>query len=365
MKDRKDINFMIYGANGYTGRIIAELSLHNGLRPILAGRRAEPIKKMAEKLQLEYEICDLNDQSALNDLALSTDIMLNCAGPFEHTVKPMITACMKSGCHYLDITGEISVFEYLASRTHDIEDAGIMALPGVGFDVVPSDCLAAYLKNRLPSATHLSLAFMGLGGGISHGTLTTMMQNITKGGAIRKDGKIVKVPNAYKVRAIPFGTRRPVLAATIPWGDVSTAYHSTGIPNIEVYMAVSRSLLSFLKQSNSMGWLLNRGFVKKFMQKMIDARTAGPTPEKRRKGKSLLWGEAIDDAGNRAAARIITPEGYTLTALTALTVVLEIMRGNVKPGFQTPSTAYGANFIMQIEGVTREDLGVNRRIDVG
>lgn len=317
---------------------------------------------MAAEFQLPYEICSLEDTKALNDMVLGVDAVLHCAGPFAQTARPMVMACLKNKTHYLDITGEIAVFEMMAALDEEAKRADVMVLPGVGFDVVPSDCLAAYLKAHMQDATHLTLAFMGVGGGVSHGTATTMLQNLDSGGAIRQNGIIKKVPAAYKTRKIAF-RRHPKLCVTIPWGDVSTAYHSTGIPNIEVYTAVSKGIVNLLKLSNSLGWLLRRKFVKRFLQARVDNAPAGPSAEKRAKGKSLLWGEVKNAAGKTLEARLVTPEGYRLTALAALAAVQKVLLGNAPVGFQTPATAYGYNFVTEIEGVNREGLPRNIRVD--
>ena len=357
-------DFLIYGANGYTGRLIARMAVERGMRPLLAGRNASALKEMSKQLKLPYEVCSLEDTRALNDLVLSVKVVLHCAGPFEDTALPMVRACIKNKTHYLDITGEIDVFEMLAQMNDNFKDAEIMVLPGVGFDVVPSDCLAAYLKNRLPSATHLTLAFTSVGGGVSHGTATTMIRSIDKGGAIREKGVIKEVPSAYKQRKFEFWRGRQLEAVTIPWGDVSTAYYSTGIPNIEVYTGVSPSGLWFMKNANSLRWLLKRGFVKRFLQKAVDARPSGPSDRQRKKASSFLWGEVKDGRGGIASARISGPEGYTITALTALASVKKVLNGKFKLGFQTPSSAYGHDFIMEIPGMVREDILVNRKIDI-
>src|SRR4051812_14952024 len=162
--------------------------------------------------------------------------VLHCAGPFSHTSRPMADACLRTKTHYLDITGEAAVIESLAARDEEAKRSGVMLLPCVGFDVVPTDCLAAHLKRRLPSATRLALAIQGIGR-ISRGTATTMVENINRGGLIRRGGKLQSVPAAWKTREIDFG-RGPRSATTIPWGDVATAFYSTGIPNIVVYAAI-------------------------------------------------------------------------------------------------------------------------------
>jgi len=240
----------------------------------------------------------------------------------------------------------------MAALNQKAKEAGIMVMPGVGFDVVPSDCLARHLKDRLPSATHLSVAFYGMGR-ISHGTQATMTMNIGRGGAIRKDGKITPVPAAWKSREIDFGEVRK-LATTIPWGDVSTAYYSTGIANIEVYSVIPAKNLKMLKLSRYIGWLLATAPAQKYLQKQIPA--GGPNDADRAKGKMLLWGEASDPNGNRVEARLQCPEGYTTTALAALNIAEKILDRNFTPGFQTPAKSYGADLILEIEGTTRQNV---------
>jgi short subunit dehydrogenase-like uncharacterized protein len=263
----------------------------------------------------------------------------------------MVEAGLRNKKHYTDITGEIAVFEAMATLDQKAKDAGIMVMPGVGFDVVPSDCLEKHLKDRLPSATHLSLAFYGMGK-LSHGTQATMMMNVGKGGAIRKDGKITSVPAAWKSREIDFGEVTKD-AVTIPWGDVATAYYSTGIPNIEVFTVVPPSNLKMLKLSRYLGWLLATKPLQDYLQKQIPA--GGPSDAERASGKTLLWGEASDLNGNRVESRLQGPEGYTLTALAALNITQKILDGNFATGYQTPAKAYGADLVLEIEGVSRQD----------
>jgi short subunit dehydrogenase-like uncharacterized protein len=345
-------NFLIYGANGYTGELITRFAAEKGLKPILAGRNAEKVEALAKQYGFEFRVFDLNDSAGLYAALQEVEFVLHCAGPFSLTSGMMVEACIRSKRHYLDITGEISVFEAMAARDELAKEAGVMIMPGVGFDVVPSDCLARHLKNRLPSANNLTLAFYGLGR-ISHGTQATMTMNVGRGGAIRQNGEIVSVPAAWKTREIDFGEVKKQ-GVTIPWGDVSTAFYSTGIPNIEVYTIVPEQQLKLLKLSRYLGWILATKPIQNILQKQIPA--GGPSDEERAKGKSYLWGEATDDAGNRVEARQIGPEGYTLTALTALAIAEKILAGNFCAGFQTPAKCYGADLILEIEGVAREDV---------
>jgi short subunit dehydrogenase-like uncharacterized protein len=266
----------------------------------------------------------------------------------------MASACLAAGVHYLDITGEIEVFEQLAAGDAEARAAGVMLLPGAGFDVVPSDCLAAHLAQRLPGATHLLLA-LGGGGRLSRGTLTTMIENQHRGGMVRRGGQLVRVPTAWRTRSIDFG-RGPRTAVTIPWGDVSTAWYSTGIPDIEVYVAVPAMLRRAMVASRSLGWLLGQRWVRDLQLRRIRKGPPGPSAEQLSRGRSTIWGRVGDASGQSASALLHGPDGYLLTARTALAIVRRVLDGDAPPGFQTPSKAYGPDFVLTIEGVSREEL---------
>lgn len=344
---------LIYGANGYTGALIARLAASRGQRPLLAGRSAGAVAALAGELGLEHRVFALDDSAAVEAGLRGMRAVLHCAGPFAHTFRPMANACLRTGVHYLDVTGEVTVFEGLAARDREAKAAGVMLLPGVGFDVVPSDCLAAHLKRRLPSANSLALGFRALGR-VSRGTATTMIENVGRGGLVRRGGVLTRVPTAWKTRLIDFGTG-PVKAITIPWGDVSTAYHSTGIPDIEVYMAAPRGTRVGARVSRYLGWLLGSAPIQRLLKRRIQARPPGPTDEERARGKSFLWGEAVDPAGQRVVSRLRGPEGYTLTAHAALAVADRVLAGEAPAGFQTPSRVFGPDFVLGLEGITRTD----------
>jgi short subunit dehydrogenase-like uncharacterized protein len=345
--------YLIYGANGYTGDLIARMAAARGQRPVLAGRDAPAIGRLASELSLEQSTFALDDPSQVDRGLEGALVVLHCAGPFSRTSRPMADACLRTKTHYLDITGEAVVFESLAARDREAKAAKVMLLPGAGFDVVPSDCLALHLKRRLPGATHLRLGFQPIGR-LSRGTATTMIENLHRGGLVRRDGRLTGVPAAWKTRTIDFG-RGPRTAMTIPWGDVATAYHSTGIPNIEVYMAAPTRLRVATRLSRYVAPLLATKVVQGWLKSRIRSGPPGPTDAERARGASLLWGEASDATGRRAVSRLRTPEGYTLTALAALAIVDKVLGGDAPVGFQTPAKAYGADFVLGLEGVERVD----------
>jgi short subunit dehydrogenase-like uncharacterized protein len=344
--------YLIYGANGYTGELIARLAVARGHRPVLAGRNGAAVEGLAGQLGLASRLFALDDPDTAAAGLEGSGIVLNCAGPFSHTAKVMAEACLRRKVHYLDITGEIGVFEMLARLDGPAKAAGVMLLPGVGFDVVPSDCLALHLKQRLPTASRLRLGFQ-VQGGLSRGTATTMLENLHRGGMIRRGGVLTPVPACWRTRTIDFG-KGPVVAMTIPWGDVSTAYYSTGIGDIEVYMASSPGQRLLARLSGPFGWLLGSRPVQSWLKKRIRAGAPGPSEEQRATGESLLWGEASDHRKMRVVSRLRGPDGYTLTALTAVAIVERVAKGESKPGFQTPAKRFGADFILGIPGVVRQ-----------
>ena len=346
-------NFLIYGANGYTGELIARFAVQQGLRPILAARNSQKVAPLAAELGLDCRAFALDNKQAIDSALADISVVLHCAGPFSQTSSPMVAGCLRSQVHYLDITGEISVFEEDASQDELAKTAGVMLLPGVGFDVVPSDCLAAHLKGRLPSATRLTLGFQALGR-ISRGTATTMVEAQHQGGLVRRDGVLTTVPAAFKTRSIDFGQGK-VESVTIPWGDVSTAFYSTGILNIEVYAAFPASTRMLEFASRYFSWLLKLSAVQNFQKQLIQNQPPGPSKTERAEGKSYLWGEVEDSSGKRLSSLLQCPEGYTLTALTAVKIVQKVLAGEYTCGFQTPSKVYGADFILEFPGVVREN----------
>lgn len=351
-------NFLLYGAYGYTGRLIAERAREQGLRPILAGRSAEKTRQAAEELEMEYRVFSLDNPDAVDDGLEGVSVVLHAAGPFAHTARPMMEACLRKGVHYLDITGEIAVFELAASFGPRAREAGVMLMPGSGFDVVPTDCTALYLKEKLPDATYLQLAFSSGGSRTSRGTATTMAENLGEGGAVRVNGRIKKMPLGHKTMEVAFAEGKNRFCMTIPWGDVSTAYYSTGIQNIEVYTSVHPKTYRYIKLQHYYNWLLRTPFVRNMAKRRIQKGPAGPSAEQRKKGRSYIWGKVWNDSGDNRVARLATPEGYELTAHTSLNITEKVLNGNAPPGFQTPAKAYGAGLILEIPGVVREDAGV-------
>jgi short subunit dehydrogenase-like uncharacterized protein len=343
---------LLYGANGYTGELIARYSKNYNLSLLLGGRNKEKIEPLATKLNLPYVIIDLNDKESLIKTLEGVNVIINAAGPFQFTARQTIDACILTGTHYIDINGDISVFEMIKKYDEAAQKAGIMLLPGAGFDVVPTDCIALELKKKMPDAVSIKLAFATLGGGLSHGTATTMSNKLGEGGAVRKNGKIIRQALGKNGMVVDFGLKK-LFVMSIPWGDISTAYFTTGIPEIESYTGMKKKVYYFLKFQPLFNWLLRTGFVRRFIQRKIEKRPAGPSDQQRSKSLSLVWGEVSDAKGNKINSCITTPDGYNLSAYSCLLIAQKIINGIYKPGYQTPASAYTENLVYEIPGVQR------------
>jgi short subunit dehydrogenase-like uncharacterized protein len=343
--------FMIYGANGYTGRLIAREAARRGMKPLLAGRSREGVAPLAAELGFALRVFDLTDGAQIERNLDGVDLVLHCAGPFSQTAAPMLEACLARKVHYLDITGEIDVFELCHHAGARARQQGIVVLPGSGFDVVPTDCLAAQLKRRMPAATSLVLAFEA-GGGPSPGTAKTSVEGLGKGGRARINGQVTTVPLGWKSRQFVRDDGKSRSAMTIPWGDVYTAYLSTGIPNIETYMVVPPKTIARMAWMRRLQPLLRFGFVQDFMKQRIERATPGPSEQRRQDSGCYVWGEATDAGGTQVRLALTAPNGYDLTVTASLGIVERVRaQPPAGGGYFTPSQLMGADYVLSLPGV--------------
>ncbi len=335
---------LIYGANGYTGELIAREAVRRGLSPTLSGRNEPAVAALARELALPYCAFHLDDAATIARTLAGFGTVLHCAGPFVRTSRPMVDACLAAGVSYLDITGEIPVFEALLARGAEAERAGVVLLPGIGFDVVPTDCLALELKERLPDATHLDLAFVAEGGGWSRGTLATMIESLPHAGAMRRNGRIVPLPLAAEAMEIelPVG-RRTVMS--IAWGDVSTAFHTTGIPNIRTFTGVPAGTVRRLRRMRPLLPLAGWKPAKRLLQFWVRQTVTGPSATQRQRARTWIWGTARNADGASVTIFFSTSEGYALTARSAVEGLMRVGSGAVPVGVWTPARAFGAKFL--------------------
>jgi len=343
------MSYLIYGAYGYTGTLIAERAVEEGHDPILAGRQEGRLRALAQSLDLEARAVALDEPGRLRDVLDAVPAVLHCAGPFSATSAPMVAACLDTGTHYLDITGEIPVLRALRARDAEAVENDVLLLPAVGFDVVPTDNLAVTLADQGASATTLELAFVG-NGPVSKGTLKTAVEQLGTGGRVRRQGRVVEVPVGWTSRTVPFEDRARTVTS-IPWGDVVTAGHSTGIPNVTVYTVLPDGLRRLLPLARPLRGLFSRPPLQALLKRAVDRWGPDPTAADRERGWTRVWAAVRSADGTRRSAQLRGPEAYTLTARTAVAAVKRIVETPPAPGFHTPSTALGATFVFGIDGV--------------
>lgn len=343
--------WMLYGANGYTGALLAEEAVRRGHRPLLAGRSAAKLEPLAQRLNLEYAVLPLDDEAALLKTLKNQRLVLHAAGPFVQTSLPMARACLRSRVHYLDITGEIPVFEANFALDSLARQAGVLLLSGAGFDVVPSDCLAVFAAQQLPGAVELELGVAALSQA-SAGTAQTMLELIPGGGLVRRAGRLERIRLGQGARALPFKDKAR-LALPIPWGDLSTAFRSTRIENITTYMTFPPALI------RRMGWLtpfgeglLRIGALRRLVQAWVRRSVRGPDETARQTRRAQLYARVSNGLGRAVEAWLETPEAYQLTVLAGIRIVEQVLaRGG--QGARSPAQFLGADFILEIPGVTR------------
>ena len=343
---------LIYGAYGYTGALTAELAASKRIEVVLAGRNAQALAPLGSRLRLPTRAVGLDDPERLRDALHDVVCVVHMAGPFAATAAPMLDACLATRTHYIDITGEIAVFEAMWARRDEIGRAGVTVMPGSGFDIVPSDCLAAYAAGRLPQARAIVLAFRNLDAA-SRGTLRTAIREIGRPVWCRRGGRIVPLDDPSP-RAIDFGSGdEPCLP--VSWGDVATAFHSTGAADVTVYFRRTARLRAAAIAQRYFGGLLGTPLGQRALSAVVGRAPDGPGEAERRTRCVTIWCEATGGTSARVRATLSTPDPYELTATLALDAAQRIRR--LPPlGLTTPSRAFGVDYILGFDGCTRRDV---------
>jgi short subunit dehydrogenase-like uncharacterized protein len=347
---------LLYGSYGYTGALIAETAADADVSPVIAGRDAEALEAQAMEHGLDHLTFRLDHPPIVDEYVREFDAVLNCAGPFSATARPLAGACIRTGTDYLDIAGQIDVLEATADRGDAAAEAGVTLLSGVGFDVVPTDCLAVHLAERIEDPTRLRLAIDGMRT-FSPGTAKSMIESLDRPGAVREGGVIRTVPMAWKTREFEFGTEDgPKEAVTIPWGDVSTAYRATGIPDVETYATVPRIARWAMERARPLAPVLGSKPVQGVLKAIAGAAVSGPSESERAQTLTRIVGEVENRAGDRAAARMRTPDPYDVTARTAVEAARRVLAGEVDAGAPTPGEAFGPDYALEFPGVERRPI---------
>lgn len=320
---------LIYGATGYTGRMAAERARALGLNVEIAGRNQQRLASLAAQLGVNYRVFDADQAEGFLS---GISVLLNFAGPFVQTAEPLMRACIKAGVDYLDITAEINVYRLAERLGAEAAANQVMLLPGVGWDVVPTDSLAVQVAGRVQGPTALNIALQ-VPGSMSRGAAMSVSEIIGAGVLARVDGELVATPDA-EPRHFDFG-QGPVLCVPLSFGDLVTAWHSTGIPNIAMFVHIAGDA---------------------FPQGDLSQLPDGPTPEQREAHRARAVVEVTDAKGAIARSIIETVNGYTYTPLAAVEAAHRVLDGERQPGFATPAMAFGGGFAESIAGTLVTDM---------
>lgn len=337
---------MIYGANGYSAQLIIEECLTKNIKPILAGRNVKSVQQLAQKYNCDFRTFDLSDDKVVDSAIEDVHTLINCAGPFKFTAKELIEACLRTKTNYLDITGEIPVLHLAFSKLKDAIRNKIIILPSVGFDIIPTDCLAKRMSELMPDAKYLKLGLINNRGKISRGTLLTTLEFLAGKGMIRRDNKLIESgigELTVNVKLKDFSFK----GISIPWGDVYSTIYSTKISNAEVYLAVSDLLYYFRNFAVFFLKILKIKFIKKLISAFIKKNITGPSKQERDSAKTFIWCRVENTKGEMKEEVYQVMEGYNLTAKGAVECALRVMRNNLKPGVYTPALAFGSDFLNQ------------------
>ena len=352
-RDGSNSRVLLYGAYGYTGRLAAELAAAKKLDVVLAGRNKDALAALGDRLGLPTRVVGLDDPKRLSEVLKDITCVVHMAGPFATTSPPMLNACLATQTNYIDITGEIEVFEAMWSREDEIKRAGITVVPGAGFDVVPSDCLAGYVAGKLERPVSLIIALRGLESA-SQGTLRTAIRQVSKPVLCRRAGAIVALDDRSP-RWIDFGSGDEP-CVPVSWGDVATAFHSTGVGNITVYFRRTKLLRSVDILGKLFGPLLRSRIGQRGLAAIVRSLPEGPSQSERNGHRGTIWAVAIDCSGRSFKASLSTPDAYDFTANSALEISSRISSLPTAVGLVTPSQAFGADFVLSLPGCSRMDI---------
>lgn len=339
--------WMLYGANGFTGQLIARLAVERGHRPILAGRRAEALAPLAQELGLETAVFPLEDVAATFAALRHVHTVVHAAGPFIHTHRAMASACLGTQTHYLDITGELAVFQSLYGLDAEARKAGVALVPGMGFDIVPTDCLAAYTAAQVPNPQRMEIAIVAQGGAISAGTLRTMLEFLKDGSFTREAGELVPGSLCETVRTVEIGERM-VQVGSAPLADLAAVWHHLRIPNIATYISLPPKILEGLRvMAPVLGGLLGIEPLRRFLQDHAHWVAKGPTADQQETARAYSWAHVEGPDGRTHTAILDCPEAYRTTAWGCVLGVEGLLTRNLA-GALTPSQAFGADFVLGI-----------------
>jgi short subunit dehydrogenase-like uncharacterized protein len=323
---------MIYGATGYTGRMVAEHVSAAGTPLIIAGRNDAKLATLAARLGVEYRVFALEDITVIDRSLDDVGVLLNCAGPFAKTADILMRASIRHGSHYLDVAAELEVYLLAGVLDAEAKAAGVMLLPGSGGSVAMLGCLAGHALARTKNPSLIRLA-MHISGSLSRGSAVSALGSVAAETLARADGKLVARP-AGAQRRLDFGNGTvDCFQVTLP--DLITVWRSTNVPNIETFVHVAGDA---------------------FPQGDLSALPDGPSEQERLANRYQAVVEITNSDGEVVRSVLDTVNGYTFTAAAAAKAARRVLAGEARPGFQTPAMLFGNGFAETIADTTIIDV---------
>lgn len=339
--ETKKSGWMIYGANGYAGRLVAREAIALGDRPILAGRSAEKVRRVAEDLGLPWVAFDLGDRAAAVTALRDVELVLLAAGPFDGLAQPMMDACIEARTHYADLDNELLVFRAAEERDARARERGVAIVPGVGFGTIATGSLVKRVVAALPDATRLECALHIASSHAGPATGESGLAAVQLGGRVRRGGRLVEHPLGTGSREIAFADRSR-RASPVPTGDLEAAWMDTQIPDIVVYSTALRG--GFLRRAGIA--ILRRLLWIGAVRRAVGSVREGAGGDAR----CQAWARATNARGQTAEARLETGEGFAFTAAAAARAVAAIRRAP-PDGAHAASTVLGAAFVDSLPDV--------------
>ncbi|SHM45931.1 Uncharacterized conserved protein [Sphingobium sp. YR657] len=325
---------MIYGAAGYTGRMVSTNAKAHELDFVIAGRPQDEdrLAALAADLGVDFRLFAVDDQGGAGTALEDIGVLLNCAGPFMRTAEPLMRACIANGVHYLDIAAELDSYRLAEALDAEAVAAGVMLLPGSGGSVAMLGSLASHAAKRVAAPRKLSIA-LHVAGGFSRGSAVSASENLTTETLHRVAGTLV-ARSPEEVRAFDFGNG-PATSFPVTLPDLITIWRATGIPDIETFVHVTEGA---------------------FPEGDLAAMPDGPTLEQREAHRYHAAVEVVGEDGTVVRSVLDTVNGYTFTTIAAAEAARRVLGGEVRAGFQTPAGLFGDGFAETIADTSIVDL---------
>jgi short subunit dehydrogenase-like uncharacterized protein len=343
---------VLFGATGYTGRLVANALVKRGARPLLAARNETVVKKMAEELGgLDTAVADVSRPDTLRAIVDEDTVLVSTVGPFVRWGAPAVDAAMDAGAIYLDSTGEPPfIREVFEQRDGPARASGATLIPAFGYDFVPGNLAAALALERAGQrAVKVSVGYFITGGGnlkelMSGGTAASVAGVMLAPHFGYRDGRLVTERPAKRVRTFASGSKQLTGISIGCSEHLSLPRVHPPLREVDVYLGWFGPGSRAMQGVSLLGRVPGvRAGTEKLSERFVKGSTGGPGPEARAKTRSLIFAEAHDASGSVIErVELRGPNGYTFTGdILAWGATQAAEHGVSGPGALGPVEAFG------------------------